>query len=292
MRFSLAAALAPPEHYLPLALLAEDLGYGGVCVPDGPFFPASTDASYPYSADGSRFWSAGTPFVDPWVVIPAMAAVTERISFATIVLKLPLRHPLLLAKTLATCACLAPGRITLGVGLSWLPEEFSWLGLDFASRGRRTDESIAALRALLAPGEVEHHGEFFDFGPLTQEPTPAGGIPVQVGGMSQPALRRAARLGDGWIGTPTPVAELADVLRTLHALREQAGTSERPFVVTAMPSPQEGASLDTYRRMAELGVDEVVVAPWFAPRCPLGSEPLQTKRSGAGWFAENIMARL
>ena len=121
MKFTLACAMVHPGHLLTLARTAEMVGFDSITVPDSVFFPRDTDAAYPYSPNGERFWSEETPFVDPWVAIPAMAAVTERISFFTNVLKAPLREPLLLAKTVSSAAALAPGRIGIGVGLSWIP---------------------------------------------------------------------------------------------------------------------------------------------------------------------------
>ena len=102
MQFSLALPMLPPEHFLPLARAAEDAGYGSIAVPESVFFPEEVSAGYPYTADGGRFWAPETPFLDPFVAIPAMAAVTERISFYTNVLKLGIRDPLLVAKTVSS----------------------------------------------------------------------------------------------------------------------------------------------------------------------------------------------
>ena len=118
MRFSLALAMSDPAHYLPLAQAADDAGFYGFAVPDGPFYPAKVSAKYPYSPDGERFWPADTPMLEPWVVIPAMAAVTQRLRFQTMVLKLPIRQPLLVARTVGTAAVLSGNRVELGVGLS------------------------------------------------------------------------------------------------------------------------------------------------------------------------------
>ena len=93
MKFSVALPMLPPDHFLPLARAAEAAGYEGVAVPESVFFPEHVSADYPYSADGGRYWDATTPFLDPFVAIPAMAAVTERLKFFTNVLKLGIRDP-------------------------------------------------------------------------------------------------------------------------------------------------------------------------------------------------------
>ena len=172
MKFALAVSMCDPSHYLPLARAAEEHGWTSIAVPDGPFYPRETRGRYPYSADGERFWPDDAPFLDPWVVIPAMAAVTERLRFFTGVLKLPIRSPLLVAKTVASAALLSGDRVALGVGLSWIPEEFEWCGTDWETRGPRTDEAIAAIREVLKGGWREFHGKYYDFGPLKMSPPP------------------------------------------------------------------------------------------------------------------------
>src|SRR3954470_1762179 len=109
--------MCDPDQYLPVARAANEAGWHAVAVPDSPFFPEHTTASYHYSADGARYLDGSTPFLDPWVAIPAMAAVTEPLRFSPMVLKLPIRQPLLIAKTVATAAVLSKERVALGVGL-------------------------------------------------------------------------------------------------------------------------------------------------------------------------------
>src|SRR3954469_17826496 len=127
VQFTLALAMCPPERIIPLAKIAEDAGWDAVAVPDSVFYPEEVSGEYPFTGDGHRFWDPATPFTDPFVAIPAIAAVTDRISLFTNVIKTQLREPLLVAKTLGSAAAMFPGRIELGVGLSWMPEEFAWL---------------------------------------------------------------------------------------------------------------------------------------------------------------------
>ena len=180
LEFALALPMLPATHFLPLARAAEAAGFASIAVPESVFYPEEVSADYPYTSDGGRFWAPETPFLDPFVAIPAMAAVTEHIAFFTNVLKLGIRDPLLVAKTVSSISALADGRIGLGVGLSWIPEEFEWLGQDMRTRGKRLDEQIAIIRAVVAGGYVEHHGDHYDFDRLRMDPPAAPGDAREV----------------------------------------------------------------------------------------------------------------
>ncbi|MEX2395187.1 MAG: TIGR03619 family F420-dependent LLM class oxidoreductase, partial [Actinomycetota bacterium] len=215
MKFTVAFPMFEPSHFLPMARAAEECGFDSIAVPDSVFFPQEVSAPYPYTKDGARFWAPETPFVDPFVAMPAMAAVTERIGFYTNVVKLPLRHPLLVAKQVASIASMFEGRLMLGVGLSWIPEEFAWLHTEKRTRGARTDEAIEIIRAVCKGGFVEFHGQHYDFGPLIVSPTPKQPVPIWVGGHSEPALKRASERGDGWISVNVTTAEIETSIATL-----------------------------------------------------------------------------
>ena len=189
MDYSLALPMLPADHFIPLAQRAEAVGFTSIAVPESVFFPEAVSADYPYSADGGRFWAPETPFLDPFVAIPAMSAVTEHIKFFTNVLKLGIREPLLVAKTVSSAATLADGRVGLGVGLSWIPEEFEWLHMDKSTRGKRTDEAIEAIRLVMTGEMVEYHGRHVDFGRLIVRPVPTNPVPIYVGGLSEPGMR-------------------------------------------------------------------------------------------------------
>lgn len=260
MDFSVALPMLPPEHFIPLARAAEDAGFTSVAVPESVFFPEQVSADYPYTTDGGRFWAPETPFLDPFVAIPAMAAVTDRIRFFTNVLKLGIRDPLLVAKTVTSAASLADGRVGLGVGLSWIPEEFEWLGKDMRTRGARTDEAIDIIR-LVATGEfVEFHGRHYDFGRLIVRPVPTTPVPIYVGGLSEAGLRRAARRGDGWISVANTTDEVAAVVPQLLSYRSEYGRGG-PFEIKALCT--DAFDQNGFARMAEIGVTEAMVCPWF-----------------------------
>jgi probable F420-dependent oxidoreductase len=228
----------PADHVLALAPVAEAAGFHLIAVPDSVFYPETVSADYPYSADGGRFWAADTPFVEPFVAMAAMAALTSRIRFVTNVVKLPLRDPLIVAKQLSSLAVLSGDRIELGVGLSWIPEEFEWTRTEMRNRGARLDEQIEILRLVCGGGEprfVEYHGRHYDFGRLMISPVPAHPVRLHVGGHSEPALRRAARLGDGWISVQASSDEIRRVAADLAMLREGFGRSDVEFEINALP---------------------------------------------------------
>ncbi len=235
-------------------------------MPESVFYPEEVSGRYPYTSDGERFWASDAPWVDPWVAIPAMAAATERIVLGTNVTKLPLRHPLLMAKTVGSAAALFPGRIELGVGLSWIPEEFSWLDQDMSTRGARLDEAIDILRAVLGGGWVEHHWRFYDFGRLRVDPAPAVPVPIVVGGHSDAGLRRAARRGDGWVGAQGDLDQIRDLVARLRRARDEAGDDavvrpDQPFAIKV--TPLVAATPDAMAEVAEAGVTEVITVPWY-----------------------------
>jgi alkanesulfonate monooxygenase SsuD/methylene tetrahydromethanopterin reductase-like flavin-dependent oxidoreductase (luciferase family) len=197
MQFTLSLGFCPHTWYVPLAQAAERAGWDSIAVPDGLFHYEKTSVPYPYSIDGERFWRADTHFLDPFVVIATMAAVTSRIRFYPSVLKLAVREPLLVAKELSSCAVLAAGRVALGVGLSPWPEDFEVLRQDWAQRGPRSAEQIEIIRGLLRGGMYEFHGRFYQVPRLQIAPVPERPVPIYIGGLAEPVLRRAARIYDG-----------------------------------------------------------------------------------------------
>ncbi|QXC62683.1 TIGR03619 family F420-dependent LLM class oxidoreductase [Aquihabitans sp. G128] len=287
MKFTLALAMTPPERIVPLAKIADEAGWDAVAVPDSVFFPEQVSAKYPYTPDGERFWPADTPFVDPLVAIPAMAAATERLSFVTNVLKTPLREPLLVAKAVGSMASMFPGRIALGVGLSWIPEEFRWLGQEKKTRGKRLDEQIDVIRACLAGGWVEHHGDHYDFDRLRMEPAPGPGVPIHVGGHSDAGIARAARVGDGWIGAQADRDELASLVQRIWVALDAEGRADAPFEIQA--TPLVPATVEAMRDLAEIGLTGIITVPWYFMG---GGDPndLAHQEASIRWFAETVIA--
>src|SRR3984957_14738674 len=180
VRFSYAESMTDPSFYAPLACAAEEAGYDSMVVPDSICYPRHSDSTYPFNPDGSREFLEDKPFLEPFSLIPALGALTTRLRFVTFVLKLPVRHPLLVAKQATSTAVLTGNRLVLGVGTSPWREDYDVLGVEWAGRGRRMDESIAILRGLAAGGYFEYQGKSFDLPPVKIAPVPTEPIPVLV----------------------------------------------------------------------------------------------------------------
>jgi len=285
MRFSLAISMCDVSHYLPLARAAEASGWDAVCVPEGGPWTEATSNAY---RGGQRWWGPETPFLDPFVVIPAMAAVTERIHFYTNVYKLPIRSPLLTARAVASAWALAPGRIALGVGLGWNKEEFDALGVDFTTRGERADEALEILRRVWTGDWIEYTGRHYTLPRLRQSPAIAGSIPVYVGGDSPHAMRRAARFGDGWLSRAPAIDDVIALIPQLREVLEREERSSEGFEILAMcPEATDVAGLT---RLSEAGVHDVQVWPWN--RFDVALEDLSGKLDSVKRFAEEVIAPL
>lgn len=290
MKWSLSGAMIDAQELCELAQVAEECGYFGLAMPDSVFYPETVSAKYPYTADGKRMWAPETPMPDPFIAMAAMAAVTERIHFYTNVFKLPLRDPLLTAKQVATMAVMSRNRVGIGVGLSWIPEEFTFTGTQMRTRGKRTDEAIEILRAVCAgrgPEWVEYHGKHYDFDPLMISPAPDQPVPIYVGGHSEPGLRRAARLADGWISVNATEEELVSAIATLDRLRAEYGRADLPFEINV--SPTGVRDLDGYRAFERLGVTEFRVSPWY--RYGVDAQDRQARLDSVRRFADEVIAQ-
>jgi len=285
MRFWQFLPFEEPGQLVELARIAEDVGFHGVLLGDHLAFPEKLQSPYPYSADGRPGFGPETPWPDPWVTLGAMASVTTRLRLSTSIYILPLRHPLHAAKAISTAAVLSGGRVALGTGVGWMREEFEAVGEDFAHRGRRTDEMVQVLRKLWSGEVVEHHGAHFDFDALRMRPAPPEPIPIYIGGASAPALRRAARLGDGWISAGSTPKEIPGVLARLQQLRREAGREHLPFeTLLSVAAPPE---LDRFRRLRDEGVTAVVNWPL---RYVLGPDSsLERKRQALEDYAERFI---
>jgi probable F420-dependent oxidoreductase len=289
MRFTVPLPMLPSDHYVPMAVAAEENGFHSIAVPDSVFFPETVSGDYPFAQGGQRWWAADTPFLDPFVAIAAMAAVTERITFLTNVLKLPLRSPLLIAKQVASLASLTQDRFRLGVGVSWMPEEFSWTGTDMRTRGARTDETIEIIKAVCAGGGphwVEHHGRHHQFDRVMISPAPELPVRILAGGHSDVAMQRAVR-NDGWISANCTEAELVELVTRLKGHLADAGKSPGPdFEVNALAV--DVLDVEGFERLEDLGVTDAQVVPWFF----YGGDPtaLGTQVDSLARFADSVLS--
>ncbi|MEV5537823.1 TIGR03619 family F420-dependent LLM class oxidoreductase [Saccharopolyspora shandongensis] len=289
MKFTLSVAMSPLDQLTELARTAEECGFDSVALPDSLFYSEQVSAAYPYTPDGSRMWTAETPWADPLIAAAAMGAATSRLRFYTSVLKLGPRNPVLLARQLASVAVLTGDRFGLGIGLGWAPEEFEWCGAPYAKRGARVDEAIEVLRLILGGGMVEYHGEFFDFDRLQMSPAPARPVPIYVGGHTDAALRRAARVGDGWTSAMMGIDDLRSTIGRLAELRAECGRAGEPFEIQAVCVDRFG--VDGYREQAEIGVTDAIVVPWLFDGHGFDAD-LSVKQASIAKFADEVIGNM
>jgi probable F420-dependent oxidoreductase len=287
VKFATALAFNDPAHFLELARTADQCGWDWFAVSDHIVFPEKLQSAYPYAKDGKPYWSSSTPWPDPWTAIAGMAAVTTRLSFLTNIYILPVRNPVLVAKQIGTVATMAGGRVALGIGTGWMKEEFELLGQEYGARGKRMNEQVEILRALWRGGMVEHHGEFYDFERLEMSPVPKEPVPILVGGLSDVAMRRAARIGDGWIAVQHTTAELRELLSKLQNLRKEYGTDGKPFETVVACT--DAFDADGFRRLEDLGATTLTTVPWMM----YGADPnsLEQKKDGLKRFADEVISK-
>jgi probable F420-dependent oxidoreductase len=283
-------AFSDPSHYVPLAVASEEAGLWGLAVSDHVLQPKVINSPYPYTKDNAPRFTPFTPWVDPWVSIGAMSAVTERIRFFTNVYVLGLRNVFITAKQVSTASVFSNGRVSLGIGLGWMEEEFDLTERPFAKRGRRIDEMVDILRGVWgADGEwFSYHGEFHEIPEMEMSPRPPEPIPVYVGGISDFALRRAARIGDGWISDLQPRAELARQIAQINAYREEYHRADIPFEFICSCSDVRG--VDGYRQLEADGVTCLLTMPWVYTHG--FTEDLSARIEGTQAFGENVIAQM
>ncbi len=249
------------RHFPEVTRAFESQGFESIWVPEHLAFPVEVPDKYPVTINGAPPFTPDTPTYDPWVVLAYIAAATERIHLATAVYILPLRHPLQTARSVVTLDRVSNGRVILGVGVGWLEVEFDYVGMSFQDRGSRADSAIDGIRKLWSEDVIEVCDEHFDFGPLRFEPKPLKRptIPIEVGGFSEPALRRAGHRGDGWVEVgSSSVADFRQKLDTVMDARARAGRNG-PFEVTVTGELANDPS--QYEALAEVGATRVVVDP-------------------------------
>jgi probable F420-dependent oxidoreductase len=264
------------------------------------------DLGFDHVAVGNRLLDSGSGLdTDPLVLLAAVAAATRRLRLLTSVLVAPYYPALVLANQAATLDVVSGGRLILGVGTGWNPQEFAAAGVPARERGARTDDHLAAARVLWSQRPADFDGQFTTLraAHLGVPPVTPGGPPVWVGGHSDAALRRALRFGDGWYGAGVSAAELTDVRRRLHELADDTGNDERltlasaafltpPGIPAAVPSPGRplgGAAptaasvIDDLGHLAEAGLTTCTV--WL----PVAAERVEKAME---WIAAEVMPQL
>ena len=267
MKFGLgfaSSAGSDPQSALAIARQAEASGFDSVWGGEHVIRPDQIASPYPYTADGKMPGEAETPIPDPLIWLAYVAAAAPSVRLGTCILILPQRNPVVLAKELATLDHLSGGRVELGIGVGWLREEFEALGVPWERRGARTDESIGALRALWSGPHAEYHGEFVDFAPATCSPRPLhGSIPITVGGDTPAAIRRAARLADGYFPGTSDPQTLARLMTDLGEAVDAAGRPRDAVRVNAIFNPLSADPLAGAEQLAALGVARAMVPAFF-----------------------------
>ena len=256
--FSVAAGARP------MAVAAEASGFESLWTVEHTVVPEGYESPYPYSADGRMPGPENSPIPDPLVWLSFLAGVTSTINLGTGILILPQRNPVVLAKEVATLDSLSGGRLLLGIGVGWLAEEFEAIGIPFSERGARTDDHVAAMRALWSGEAASFDGRFTTFERCFAQPAPTNGtVPIHVGGHTDAAAKRAGRLGDGFFpasANPDDLARLIDIARTTAT---EVGRDPDAIEVSTMAVATGAEAVDTVGRLADSGVDRVIIPAFF-----------------------------
>jgi probable F420-dependent oxidoreductase len=282
MQFWSGTAFMDSAQALAVATMLDEYGYDGVICADHLIYPRVLQSRYPTGAERPP-WPPETAWPDSWILIGAMAAMTRRLRFSNAVYVAPARPLLEVAKQVATASVISEGRVSLAVGVGWMREEFDLLGQDFGNRGKRLDEMIPALRALWQGGWVSWNGRYYQVPELMLEPHPSSPVPILCGGESEAALRRAARLCDGWVGTAYAWDDAVGYVQKLTALRREYGRQSEPFEI--MLALLEPPSVDLYRRAEDLGITALMCAPWA------GAQDAERYRPSIERFAETVIEK-
>jgi probable F420-dependent oxidoreductase len=264
MRYGITFGMLNPSFFVDAALAAESLGFDSVWLPEHLVLPVEMRGELVPGEEHPPVPPA-TPVFDAPAYLSFIAGRTERIRMGTHVYLLGIRHPFVSARAFATLDVVSNGRAEAGVGAGWLVTEWEAVGLDPRSRGGRLDEAIDVCKRLWTEPVVEHHGEFFDFGPVAFEPKPVQRPhpPIVVGGESERALRRAAQRGDGWIGMEHTPESAAGQVAHLRAYLEEVGRPADGFTVTVSGVLDSRTDIG---RWEEAGVDRLIVTPWESSR--------------------------
>ncbi len=290
MRFTFTDTMTDPSFMLPLAQAAEEAGFDSFAMPDSICYPKESDTSYPYNQDGSREFLEDKPILEPFTLIPAMAALTTRLRFTTFVVKLPIRSPVLVAKQAASIAVLSNNRFGFGVGISPWPEDFAATGVPWEKRGKRLDEAIDIIRGLTAGGYFSYDGEIYQIPEIKLCPTPTEPIPILIGGHAEPALKRAARIGDGWMHAGSDAESLTVLLGRLRELRAEYGREKEPFEVHAISF--DAYTPDGIKRLEDMGITDAIIGFRNSYANEQDTQTLEQKVDALESFADSVIVKV
>ena len=277
MRFGIAFAnvgsFVEPDEAVSLAQAAEAAGFESIWTVDHVVVPAGYKSTYPYDPSGKLPSGEATVFPDPLIWLAYVAARTSTVRLGTGILIVPQRNPLVLAKELATLDYLSGGRMILGAGIGWLEEEFEALGVPFTGRAQRTEEAIAAMRALWSQERASYQSSTTNFRNCFLRPQPRGGtIPVHVGGHSKRAAERAGCIGDGFFPFGVTHAEMASLIDTVRRSAREAGRDPASIEITVPCNVTAGEeALAEVMELQQLGATRVIVPAAMFREDPVGS---------------------
>jgi probable F420-dependent oxidoreductase len=248
-------ACSTPDIAARIAQLAEDAGFDSLWAGEHVVLP---DPRVPPSP-----MEPTDDILDPIIALTFLAAHTRRVLLGTGIIILPQRNPLVLAKEIASLDVLSGGRFIFGVGVGYLEPEFRALGIPFAERGPRTDDYLAAMRAIWSDAAPAHQGRFVQFAGVQAYPRPTQppGPPIVVGGRSPGAYRRAVEQGAGWYGYALSPERTAESIAALRAVGEQYERSAALGALEISVTPRGPVTLDDVRRYADLGVHRLILRP-------------------------------
>ncbi len=264
LEFGIALGALNPHFFQGAVREAEELGFESVWLPEHLVFPLDMSGS-PHPGKEHPPVPPTTPVFDAFAYLSFLAGQTSRIRLGTNVYLLGLRHPFVAARAVQTLDLVSHGRAEIGIGAGWLRSEWTAAGLDPSTRGRRLDEALSVCKRLWTEESVEHRGEFYQFEAVAFEPKPIQKPhpPVLVGGESDAALRRAARIGNGWLGLVHTPESVGEPIARLRHLLAAAGHEREPFDIVVGGNVAESADV---RRWEDAGVTRLIVSPWKRSR--------------------------
>lgn len=265
------ARVDAPDTLLPLMKRVEEMGFESVWTGEHVMIPRDYASAYPFNTSGRIGVPPETHFIDPLIALSHVAAHTTTLRLGTGINLLPQSNPLLFAKQVASLDHLSKGRVLLGLGVGWLAEEFTAMGVPFAGRGRRFDDYLRAVKKVWSGVEVEHQSDYLNWSGFKSYPLPhaPSGPPIIIGGHSPAALRRTVATGDGWFAFPKSHDELSGLLGQLRDRATAAGRDPATIEITALwrDFADGVASLETYR---EMGVHRLLAPLGLLARGDLG----------------------
>ncbi len=251
---------ASPEILRAVGREVEDRGFESIWVPEHVVLFDEYSSSYPYAEEGKFPGGADSGMLEPLTALTYLAAVTDRVRLGTGICLVPQRNPVYTAKQVTDLDSMSGGRVDFGVGVGWLREEFEAVAMPFEKRGQRTDEHLAVMKALWCDEVSEFHGELYDLPACRMYPKPVQTPhpPIHIGGESDAAMRRVARLGQGWFSFNRLPADLPEPLVRLDAALADEGRTRTDVVLSVSPY-FNAVTPQMVEEYAALGVDRLIV---------------------------------